>query len=499
MDMKTSIKLEQMRQLFSASTLSLFGSMMLATILAYGQIHVINPRVAITWCLVVVIISLVRAILVRSYHFKPAKDAETIALRMFKFRLCIFLSGIVWGTAGFLLFSLNDQLHQMMLVVILVGLTSGALASLSADSFCTTVFPITVLAPITANLFIIGKDYSMTLGMAVILYLIFMIINARRIHLNAYQNIKMRIEATENEHKILASEEQLKLVLQGAELGFWDWNIMTGKVERNEQWANMLGYSLQEITQTSKQWLDFIHPEDREKAWHSIEDVINGRSNAHNLEYRMLHKDGSIRWILDQANIMQRDTEGKPIRMSGTHSDVTERKEMIMKLQRQANIDYLTLASNRGYFMEQAELELNRAVRYGNALSLLMLDIDFFKQVNDAHGHRAGDAVLKKLVEVCREILREVDIIGRIGGEEFAILLPETASDEAVDVAERLREVMENTKVPLEDGLPLRFSLSIGVTSLTSKDDNVDVLLNSADKALYSAKNSGRNKVCVST
>lgn len=149
--------------------------------------------------------------------------------------------------------------------------------------------------------------------------------------------------------------------------------------------------------------------------------------------------------------------------------------------------------------MEQAELELNRAVRYGNALSLLMLDIDFFKRVNDAHGHRAGDAVLKKLVEVCREILREVDIIGRIGGEEFAILLPETASDEAVDVAERLREVMENTKVPLEDGLPLRFSLSIGVTSLTSKDDNVDVLLNSADKALYSAKNSGRNKVCVST
>jgi diguanylate cyclase (GGDEF)-like protein len=170
---------------------------------------------------------------------------------------------------------------------------------------------------------------------------------------------------------------------------------------------------------------------------------------------------------------------------------------MEMKLLQQANVDYLTLASNRGYFMEQAELELNRAIRYGSPLSLLMLDIDFFKQVNDTHGHKAGDIVLKKLVEVCRETLREVDVIGRIGGEEFAILLPETPCGEAVEVAERLRQVMENTKVPLDGGLPIRFSLSIGVTSLNSREDNIDVLLNLADKALYKAKKSGRNKVCV--
>jgi diguanylate cyclase (GGDEF)-like protein len=98
---------------------------------------------------------------------------------------------------------------------------------------------------------------------------------------------------------------------------------------------------------------------------------------------------------------------------------------------------------------------------------------------------------------VGRETLREVDIIGRIGGEEFAILLPETSCGEAVEVAERLRQVMENTKVPLDGGLPIHFSLSIGVTSLISIDDNIDVLLNLADKALYKAKASGRNKVCV--
>ena len=296
---------------------------------------------------------------------------------------------------------------------------------------------------------------------------------------------------------LVAGEEQLRLVLAGAQLGFWDWNIATGEVERNARWAEMLGYTYEEIKHTAQQWLDFIHPDDREKAWNSINAVLEGRSSAHNIEYRMLHKDGSIRWILDQANVMQRDINGKPTRMSGTHTDVTERKNLELELERQAHIDYLTGVSNRGHFVDQADLELSRAVRYGKSLSLLMLDIDFFKQVNDTHGHKAGDSVLVKLAEVCRKTMRDVDIIGRLGGEEFAILLPETGIHEATEAAERLRVALESTKVPLEDGLPLNFTVSVGVATQQSKDDNIDVLLNLADKALYEAKRTGRNKVCV--
>ncbi|MGZ8269927.1 MAG: sensor domain-containing diguanylate cyclase [Methylophilus sp.] len=495
--MKPSIQLVQMRQLFSASTMSLIGSILLAIIIAYAQLNVIDQKVVITWCLAVVLISLSRAVLVRSYHNKPTDELNIINSRVTNYRIFILFSAIIWGSAGFVLFPANNQVHQMVLVIIIVGLTSGAVISLSADLFCALTFPILVLTPLMIRLLMQGESFATTVGVAILLYIVFLVTNARRIHFNVSENIRMRIEATESEQKLKASEEQLKLVLQGAELGFWDWNIVTDKVDRNEQWAKMLGYSLEDIQQTTHQWSDFIHPADRDKTWQSIQDVLEGRSKSHHLEYRMLHRDGSIRWILDQANIMQRDADGKPVRMSGTHSDVTERKEMEMKLLQQANIDYLTLASNRGYFMEQAELELNRATRYGSPLSLLMLDIDFFKQVNDTHGHKAGDIVLKKLVEVCRETLREVDVIGRIGGEEFAILLPETPCGEAVEVAERLRQVMENTKVPLDGGLPIRFSLSIGVTSLNSREDNIDVLLNLADKALYKAKKSGRNKVCV--
>lgn len=192
-----------------------------------------------------------------------------------------------------------------------------------------------------------------------------------------------------------------------------------------------------------------------------------------------------------------KDSNGIVTNYVGSHIDITDRKLLEDELNRQAHIDFLTGVSNRRHFMELAEQELNRATRYANSLSIFMMDIDFFKQVNDTHGHKAGDAVLIKLAQVCCETLREVDVIGRIGGEEFAILLPETDMETAAEVAERLRVAITDTKVPLESGLPLRVTVSIGVVSLSSKEDNIDVLLNLADKALYEAKETGRNKVCV--
>ncbi|WP_374279132.1 PAS domain S-box protein [Azonexus sp.] len=122
------------------------------------------------------------------------------------------------------------------------------------------------------------------------------------------------------------SEKQLRFVLEGSELGFWDWDIAAGTVFRNERWATMLGYSHAEIQQTTQQWTDFVYPDDRERAWDSISAVLEGRASMHRLEYRMLRKDGSLIWILDQASVMQRDAEGKPLRMCGTHTDISEIK-----------------------------------------------------------------------------------------------------------------------------------------------------------------------------
>lgn len=137
---------------------------------------------------------------------------------------------------------------------------------------------------------------------------------------------QLAIEHSLAETALIESEERLRFVLEGSELGFWDWKIDTNKVERDPVWADMLGYSHEEVKHTTQQWTDFIYLYDREKAWQSIQDVLEGRSSIHKIQYRMIHKSGSLRWILDQAKIVQRGQDGRPIRMSGTLADITERK-----------------------------------------------------------------------------------------------------------------------------------------------------------------------------
>jgi diguanylate cyclase (GGDEF)-like protein len=162
-----------------------------------------------------------------------------------------------------------------------------------------------------------------------------------------------------------------------------------------------------------------------------------------------------------------------------------------------ARFDPLTGVANRRYFVEMVEAEMARSSRYVKPLSILMMDIDQFKEVNDVHGHQAGDNVLQALCETCKIVLRTVDIVGRWGGDEFAILLPETPTAIAVQVAERLRGTIECTVVALEMHSPLHFSVSIGCASRNAKDGNLDTILNLADQALCDAKRIGRNRVCV--
>jgi len=133
----------------------------------------------------------------------------------------------------------------------------------------------------------------------------------------------------QKDNELLLSEERLKMVLEGSEQGFWDWNIETGEVQRNDRWAQMLGYAtIKEFEDDTDTWTNSIHPDDRDIAWESINNHLEGHTNSHDLEYRMLTNDGNYKWILDHAKIVQRDANGKPLRMSGTHIDITDRKRM---------------------------------------------------------------------------------------------------------------------------------------------------------------------------
>ncbi len=164
-----------------------------------------------------------------------------------------------------------------------------------------------------------------------------------------------------------------------------------------------------------------------------------------------------------------------------------------------AATDVLTGLSNRRDFMVRGQAEIMRALRYGSNACAMMLDIDHFKRVNDSWGHGVGDDVIRQVAAVAGDTVRVVDIIGRIGGEEFAVLLPETSIEGALAVAERLRADVASRTVSLAEGQILNVTISIGVAEIMQEDQSLGQLLGRADTALYEAKQLGRNRVCVFT
>ncbi|MBU1406299.1 MAG: GGDEF domain-containing protein [Proteobacteria bacterium] len=164
------------------------------------------------------------------------------------------------------------------------------------------------------------------------------------------------------------------------------------------------------------------------------------------------------------------------------------------ELERLATTDPLTGVYNRRYFMDFATKEFLRSQRYSHVFSAIQMDIDHFKKINDTHGHAVGDEVIKAFTVMCQEVLRESDMLGRVGGEEFSIILPETDRAGALIVAERIRRAIADLKVYADDHV-VRFTVSIGLTSLRQDDAGIEAVLRRADEALYLAKNGGRNKV----
>ena len=208
-------------------------------------------------------------------------------------------------------------------------------------------------------------------------------------------------------------------------------------------------------------------------------------------------------WIDDAAGVRHdvvfhkaafADTQGTIRGLIGAILDITEHKRLENELLKQATTDGLTGVLNRRHFLQRGMEELERIHRYGGSAVLLLLDIDHFKSINDRFGHSAGDAALREFAAVCRQVLRDSDLLGRVGGEEFAALLVECSLDCGLSIAERLRRIVEATVVVVSDGLQIRFTVSIGAAECR-REDTIMALLGRADAAMYQAKAQGRNRI----
>lgn len=220
-----------------------------------------------------------------------------------------------------------------------------------------------------------------------------------------------------------------------------------------------------------------------------VRSVLTGQSELFRLEYPC-HSATEARWFLGRATPLAIAQGGAVI----SHMDITDRKLIEFELSRLAATDSLTGLPNRRYFIETANREVERVRRFGASTSVMMIDLDCFKSVNDTYGHAMGDQALCSFARTCKRSLRPTDLLARLGGEEFAVLLPGAGAESGIGVAEMLRRSVAETVIENSQG-SINITSSSGVTEILRSDQSIDDALRRADSALYAAKRAGRNRV----
>lgn len=297
--------------------------------------------------------------------------------------------------------------------------------------------------------------------------------------------LREQLDAAQQEIRLL--NEKLTAALDGTGLCIWQGEPQSGRLTV----FNLQDFDVGEMAPSFAEFVAKLHPLDREATLASYFAHLEGRSEFYEAEYRTVGQDGSITWLWDRGRVVERDAAGQPRRILGAHVDVSRRKEFELKLARLAHIDPLTGLANRRKLSAQLRQETERAKRNDSRFSLAILDVDHFKRFNDVHGHEVGDRVLGELARTLQGGLREYDLCGRWGGEEFLLLLPDTALAEALAVVDRVHADIRQCRV-VQDGLALSITASIGLAEYQASENYSDTLRR-ADSALLEAKRRGRD------
>jgi len=295
------------------------------------------------------------------------------------------------------------------------------------------------------------------------------------------------------EEALAHQKQRLSYILEGTNVGTWEWDVQTGETIFNERWANIIGYTLEEISPVSiDTWMKFAHPDDLKISGELLEKNFTKELDYYEFEVRMQHKNGNWVWVLDRGKVMSWTDEGKPLLMCGTHQDITERKESEDKIRYLATHDPLTELPNLRVAIDRISWALKLAKRNEVLVAIMFIDLDGFKWVNDNHGHDAGDNVLKKIATRLNSCVRESDTVARIGGDEFVIVLTEIhTADNAAVIADK---VIQTVSQPITfKGLQLKVGASIGIALYPTNGNDAEHLLKQADSAMYATKNSGKN------
>lgn len=294
--------------------------------------------------------------------------------------------------------------------------------------------------------------------------------------------------------RLSAVRKQFDILQSITESSAWEFNLKKNHFWCTPELINSIPGATNNLRFSMRGALRLVHHEDRRGLLDAIAEFLKNKETTFRHDLRIYSQCGEVLWV-EMIGIVDRDGQGRPEQLAGIAIDILKRKQREESLQRQASTDYLTGAVNRSVFDRRMREELLTAMERRSPMSLLLLDIDHFKDVNDNWGHDVGDLVLRDFTERCNGSLRSSDVLARIGGEEFAVLLPEADEDVAMVIGNRIRRAVEEG--PFHgDGAVVSITTSLGCSTFDGTVPTTpEQLFKAADHALYSAKRSGRNRL----
>ena len=292
---------------------------------------------------------------------------------------------------------------------------------------------------------------------------------------------------------LLKNEERWKLALESTGDGVWDWHVQSGDEFFSKRLKEMYGYDEHDMLNRADEHDSRTHPDDEAKMTRDRQAHFDGLTPIYVNEHRVRCKDGSWKWVLTRGMVISRDAQGLPLRMIGTHTDVTERKRAEALIWQQAHFDTLTGLPNRNMLRDRMAQEIKRSKRDDLQLAVLFIDLDHFKEVNDTLGHNVGDRLLMEAARRIRDSVRESDTVARMGGDEFAVILTELSDASSLErILQKILQALEAVFALNEERVFV--SASIGVTLYPGDASEIEDLFKNADQAMYVAKGAGRNR-----
>ncbi|ODB92135.1 hypothetical protein A3194_06935 [Candidatus Thiodiazotropha endoloripes] len=455
------------------------------------------------WGVSLIGVNLARLYLLRSFK-RINKRQAILSIWLRRHLVLTFFSGLIWGLLSLTYDPNWATSHQVMLVMLLTGLAAFSITAYAAVLEVYVVFLIPLLLPLELDLFARGEIFTSVLGMLLLLFAIGMLFVARRFYTQYIESIHLSFEhqflqkellnGTQNlesmEHALKNAEQQFDNVLETSLDGYWEWDLQKNDLYLSPRWKAQLGYKDHELKSELDTWKKLLHPDDRNVILEKLDNYLIHPRGHWEAEFRLLNKSGGYRGILARATPTL-DKQGKLIRLTGVHIDITERVKAENKIKKLAYYDRLTKLPNRILFNDRISHAISQSKHTGLKLCILFLDLDRFKNINDSFGHPAGDHVLKMIAERLKKVVREDDTLARLGGDEFAVLVENVHhSHHAALMAGKIKSSFEKSFVV--GGHDFYISGSIGISVYPNDGGDAASLLKNADAAMYKAKNIDR-------